>query len=298
MATWADKVRVTDATTRHTLEPVPQKPAGSCLKIPAEILQHNLEHWTRCMIGFFTGCRLPYHAVNLIAKKAWSSYGLEQVLTMKDAFQFDRRKITKLSVWIRMRGMPLPLWTKKGLSLAASMVGKPLSCDELTISGKRLDYARLCIELDASLPFIHQFEVDSPLTKDPLRVEGGPRNQPETHPECNTVIIDHIPTAEPVQSQVHEENGLENMKHGRPNKAQEEGSKREGPVKEGQCCVSQDSSTATSKNPNPKEVDGDNELSSVQADSQDPSRDDSNAWSPPVVRKKKGGRKWREAKGF
>ncbi|KAJ6344868.1 hypothetical protein OIU77_007129 [Salix suchowensis] len=88
------------------------------------------------------------------------------------------------------------------------------------------------------------------------------------------------------------------MKHGRHNKTQVEDSKREGPVKDGHYCVSQDSSTATSSNPNLKEMDGDNEMSSEQAGNQDPCRDDSNPWSPPVVRKKKGGRKRREAKGF
>ncbi|KAG5224356.1 RNA-directed DNA polymerase, eukaryota, Reverse transcriptase [Salix suchowensis] len=85
-------------------------------------------------------------------------------------FQFDRSKISHVSVWIRLRGLPLPLWTKEGLSMAASMVGKPQSCDEQTINCKRLDYARLCVELDASLPFIRQFEVESPLSKEPVKV--------------------------------------------------------------------------------------------------------------------------------
>ena len=40
---WTDKVRVTDSTTRHTLEPIPQKPAGSRLKIPADMLMLNTD---------------------------------------------------------------------------------------------------------------------------------------------------------------------------------------------------------------------------------------------------------------
>ncbi|KAG5222436.1 DUF4283 domain-containing protein [Salix suchowensis] len=166
----------------------------------------NVDQWSRCMIGFFTGCRLPYYAVNLIARKVWGPHGLEQVLTMEDSFlifrfkteesvlevmekgpwmfggkniilqkwtpqfQFDRSKIGHVSVWIRLRGLPLPLWTRQGLSMAASMVGKPQSCDGQTITCKRLDYARLCVELDARLPFIHHFEVESPLTQEPVKV--------------------------------------------------------------------------------------------------------------------------------
>ncbi|KAJ6408819.1 hypothetical protein OIU84_008505 [Salix udensis] len=91
-ATWADRVRVTNSTTRHTLDPVPQKLAGSRLKVPVEMLQHNMDHWVKSMIGFFIGCRLPYHSVNLIAKKAWTRYGLEQVLTMDDGFLIFRFK--------------------------------------------------------------------------------------------------------------------------------------------------------------------------------------------------------------
>ncbi|KAJ6319644.1 hypothetical protein OIU78_015121 [Salix suchowensis] len=203
---WADRVRVTNSSTRHTLEAIPQQPPGSRLMIPAGMKMLNVDHWSRCMIGCFTGYRIPYHAVNLIARKVWDSYGLEQVLTVADGFyifrfkseeevleiiekgpwmfggkniilqkwtpqfQFDRSKINHVSVWIRLRGLPLPLWTKQGLSMAASMVGKPQSCDEQTINCKRLDFARLCVELDASVPFIRQFEVESPLSTVPVKV--------------------------------------------------------------------------------------------------------------------------------
>ncbi|KAJ6292968.1 hypothetical protein OIU78_025028 [Salix suchowensis] len=152
---WADRVRVTDSTTRHTLEPIPQKPVGYRLKIPAGMPMLDTNQWSRCMIGFFTGCKLLYHAVNTIARKAWGSHGLEHVLTLGDGFlifcfnkeasvteliekgpwmfggkniilqkwtpkfQFDRSKISIVSVWIRLKGLPLPLWTKQGLSFGS-----------------------------------------------------------------------------------------------------------------------------------------------------------------------------------
>jgi len=68
--------------------------------------------------------------------------------------------ITKIPVWIQIYDLPFPLWTKEGLSEVASMVGQPLSCDELTLGCKRLDYAWLCVEVDASLPFVHKFELE------------------------------------------------------------------------------------------------------------------------------------------
>jgi hypothetical protein len=78
-------------------------------------------------------------------------------------FVFDKNKITKLPVWIWLHVLPFPLWSKADLSLIASMAGRPLSCDEQTFNCTRLDYARVCIEIDAALPLIHQFEIETPL---------------------------------------------------------------------------------------------------------------------------------------
>ncbi|KAJ6672461.1 ZINC KNUCKLE CX2CX4HX4C-RELATED [Salix viminalis] len=163
--TWADKVCVSDSSTRHKLDPLPQKPAGSRLTIPAGMVMHSMDYWKWCIIGFFTGCKLPYHAINTIAKKVWSPYGLEQVTTMADGFfifrfrteeafsdviergpwmfggkniilqkwsprfQFDRSRISSIPMWVRLRGLPLPLWITQGLSMAASMfeVDSPLT---------------------------------------------------------------------------------------------------------------------------------------------------------------------------
>jgi len=55
--------------------------------------------------------------------------------------------------------------------MAASMMGRPLSYDELTFNCPRLEYARLCVELDASIPLVHQFVIESPLLDELIKVE-------------------------------------------------------------------------------------------------------------------------------
>ncbi|KAJ6925337.1 hypothetical protein NC651_009875 [Populus alba x Populus x berolinensis] len=203
---WADRVRVSDSSTRFTLDPLPRQPVGHCLKISEQILLENKDQWMRCMIGFILGFKLPYHAVNAIATKAWRSCGLETIMTTANGFmifrfktekemhaviekgpwmfsgkniilqqwhprfQFDKSKISTLPIWIRLHGLPFPLWSKQGLSLAASMVGRPLSCDESTYTCTRLEYARLCVEVDANLPFVHIFDIDCPLSSEPIKV--------------------------------------------------------------------------------------------------------------------------------
>lgn len=204
---WANKVRVSDSSTRFTLEPLSRQPVGHRLVISEEMLLANADQWNRCMVGFFPGFRMPYHAVNTIASRVWRQCGLENVTTTSNGFmifrfttesemhavlekgpwmfggknivlqqwhprfQFDKNKISTLPVWVRLHGLPFPLWSKQGLSMAASMVGRPLSCDESTYNCIRLDYARVCVEVDASLPYVHEFEIESPLTSEPITVK-------------------------------------------------------------------------------------------------------------------------------
>lgn len=81
------------------------------------------------------------------------------------------KKITKITVWIWLHGLPFPLWSRKVLSMAASMMCRPLSYDELTFNCPHIEYARLCVELDASTPLVHQFDIESPLSDELVKVE-------------------------------------------------------------------------------------------------------------------------------
>ena len=85
-------------------------------------------------------------------------------------FQFDRNNITTMPVRVRLYGLPFPLWSTEGLSKAASMVGRPLSCDEATFYGTRLDYARMCVEVTTGDEFVHQFELEMPSSTTPCMV--------------------------------------------------------------------------------------------------------------------------------
>ena len=226
---WAERVRVTDhSSTRFSLDGIPRQTAGARLIIPEDILLDTTGKWNRCMVGFFPGFRMPYHAVNTIASRVWRNKGLENVMTTANGFMifrfhtelemqevlnqgpwmfggktiilqqwhphfvFDKNKISKLPVWIRLHGLPFPLWSKNGLSLVASMVGRPLSCDEQTYNCTRLDYARVCVEADAALPFIHQFEIESSLSADPILIQVEYEWKPPRCDKCN--LFGHVCT--------------------------------------------------------------------------------------------------------
>ena len=59
-------------------------------------------------------------------------------------------KHKQVPVWIRLRHLPMELWTEEGLSTVASGVGKPLYPDAITRACTRLDFARVCMMLDIS----------------------------------------------------------------------------------------------------------------------------------------------------
>ncbi|KAJ6430796.1 hypothetical protein OIU84_018328 [Salix udensis] len=231
---WADRVKVTEASTRFTLEPIPRNEDGRQPEITMDMLTENAEQWSRCMVGFFPGFKMNYHTVSKVANRVWKSSGLESVMStasgfwifrfhkedqMQDILErgpwmfggkaivlqqwhphyvFDKDRISKLPVWVRLHGLPFTLWSRKGLSVAASMVGRPLSCDEQTYCCSRLDYARVCIELDAALPIIHHFAINTPFSESPLNIQVEYEWKPPRCEKCK--LFGHVckPPVEPV----------------------------------------------------------------------------------------------------
>lgn len=67
-------------------------------------------------------------------------------------FSQEESKTTKAPVWIKLPCLNIQLWTKKGLSKIASALGTPLSTDGLTDRRGVLNYARILVELDLTMP--------------------------------------------------------------------------------------------------------------------------------------------------
>ncbi|KAF9673205.1 hypothetical protein SADUNF_Sadunf11G0124400 [Salix dunnii] len=65
------------------------------------------------------------------------------------------------------------------------MVGKPLACDEHTHKCTRLDYARVCVEVDASLPYVHTFEIECSLSTTPIKVDVEYEWKPQRCDKCH-----------------------------------------------------------------------------------------------------------------
>ncbi|XP_059658623.1 uncharacterized protein LOC132304941 [Cornus florida] len=66
-----------------------------------------------------------------------------------------------IPLWIKFYNILFEFWTAKGFSYVISAVGRPLFANKLIETKKRLSYARLCVEVDATKPFIEDFLLEA-----------------------------------------------------------------------------------------------------------------------------------------
>ncbi|XP_039041850.1 uncharacterized protein LOC120180618 [Hibiscus syriacus] len=53
-----------------------------------------------------------------------------------------------MPIWVQLYRVPLELYSKKGLSYIASAIGRPLYMDAITASKQRLEFAKVCVEIE------------------------------------------------------------------------------------------------------------------------------------------------------
>ncbi|KAL2224653.1 UNVERIFIED_CONTAM: LINE-1 reverse transcriptase [Sesamum indicum] len=67
-----------------------------------------------------------------------------------DRMAMRKLKHTQVPVWIKSQHLPMEFWTTERLSTVARGVGKPLYLDAITRTCTRLDFARVCVMIDAT----------------------------------------------------------------------------------------------------------------------------------------------------
>ncbi|KAI8572963.1 hypothetical protein RHMOL_Rhmol01G0242000 [Rhododendron molle] len=167
--------------------------------IPESVASAGVDRWKDWVVGYFVDRKLHFTAVETIAHKIWDQFGLLDVLSNEDGFffffHFDqsghyrrviesgpwhfggklmvlkqwhlemnlvKEQLDKIPIWAHFYNVPLELWTEEGLSHVASAIRKPLYADYLTKSCKRISYAKICVEVDASIPLPKSFGLSLP----------------------------------------------------------------------------------------------------------------------------------------
>ena len=153
---------------------------------PTDLEEIGRSMWMNSLVGYFMGRKLPFQAVNRIAHIIWGSRGLEEVIVQGEGvylFKFktadyldeimaqgqwhfarcpvilrkwyDGISLTpeepkSMPIWIKLYGIPNSMSHTKGISFIASRFGRPLHTDSISEGQRRLDYARVCVEIEAT----------------------------------------------------------------------------------------------------------------------------------------------------
>lgn len=81
---------------------------------------------------------------------------------LPSCFLYSKEDMVFLPSWVQIYGLPADCWTVPALSKIASVVGKPIHTDQLTISKKGSTYARVLVEIDAKKTRIWDYPVILP----------------------------------------------------------------------------------------------------------------------------------------
>ncbi|KAL2246371.1 UNVERIFIED_CONTAM: hypothetical protein Sindi_2905300, partial [Sesamum indicum] len=149
-----------------------------------DVIRNGAKGWKATAVGYLLGKRPYFHHLKEYALSVWlglrevtgTTNGLfffqfKSIAAMEDIIEggswlFQGQSIvlqkwkpgmvlrklrhTQVPIWIKLRHLPMELWTEEGLRTVASGVGKPLYTDAITRAYTRLDFARVCVMLDVT----------------------------------------------------------------------------------------------------------------------------------------------------
>ncbi|KAL0313713.1 UNVERIFIED_CONTAM: hypothetical protein Scaly_2908200 [Sesamum calycinum] len=171
-------------SSRKTLTYIPpSEQNGEVLVRPTiDMIREGSNRWNTTAVGYFLGKRPYFHHLNDFVRSIWPAVrdvkatsngffffqfktmaAMEEVLEggpwlylgqpivlqkWEPGMVLRKLKHTEVPVWIKLRHLPVELWTTDGLSTVASGIGRPLYPDAITRACTRLDFARVCVMLN------------------------------------------------------------------------------------------------------------------------------------------------------
>ncbi|KAK4382667.1 hypothetical protein Sango_2849100 [Sesamum angolense] len=173
-------------SSRKTLSFVPPSlQNGEVVVRPSiDLIWNGSTRWKTTAVGYFLGKRPYFHHLNAYVRSIWPAVrevtatvtgfyffqfkteaAMEEVIEggpwlfqgqpivlqkWEPSMALRKLKHTQVPVWIKLRHLPVELWTTDGLSTVASGIGKPLYPDAITRACTRLDFARVSVMFDIS----------------------------------------------------------------------------------------------------------------------------------------------------
>jgi hypothetical protein len=164
--------------------------------ISSEDIQPAFDVLKYCVVGYVSGKRPGYGALNSIISNVWKC---EAILTIHDSgwlvyrfkieeaklavlsggpylvygrplilrpmtknFDFSSEEMSRVPVWVKFPNLPLCCWSPICLSKIVSVLGKRIQCDQPTSTLSRMSYARVLVEIDLLEELQHSVEITLP----------------------------------------------------------------------------------------------------------------------------------------
>jgi hypothetical protein len=81
---------------------------------------------------------------------------------MPPYFDFGKPDMSFVLVWVHFPNLPLECWLQACLSKISGVIGKPIRCDDLTLSMSRVSFAKVMIEVDLSADLPRSVNISMP----------------------------------------------------------------------------------------------------------------------------------------
>ncbi|KAK8573995.1 hypothetical protein V6N13_096992 [Hibiscus sabdariffa] len=121
-------------------------------KPPPEVFAEGLQTWSYAGDNLFLFCFVNASTRDWVLEGGpWHFQNKPLVLRKwKPNMTSMNFNLGRIPVWVHLNGIPLELFSKRGLSYIASAIGSPLYMDGVTASKQRLAYAKVCVEVSTA----------------------------------------------------------------------------------------------------------------------------------------------------
>ncbi|KAK1372474.1 hypothetical protein POM88_028667 [Heracleum sosnowskyi] len=199
-ATWSQVVKKAPVPTNNlSFDYVPMPPGVKVVSPPNEVLRKGNEKLKSSIVGTFTRGAPPFSKVAAFAHSIWDNKGLIHIsqkdprtyiskfntvanmnsALSKGTWYLEKKPMlvhawgskagekSSMPLWVKFENIPDCYWTRDGLSFLGSVIGNPLSADDMTSKLEVLPFAKLCVDykIGDELPTKIEVEVLDPITE-------------------------------------------------------------------------------------------------------------------------------------
>ncbi|XP_038994117.1 uncharacterized protein LOC120118005 [Hibiscus syriacus] len=114
---------------------------------PPEILEAGISEWKSSLVGQFLRPAPNFTTLERIVDSLWTK-ALQGSRVQEPYLKRLNFDLSKIPIWVHLFNVPLELYSQAGLSYIASGIGIPISMDSVTTSKTRLEFAKICVEIE------------------------------------------------------------------------------------------------------------------------------------------------------